>query len=139
VCRAGNFNARHAAGLTLNNVRFDLASPDLRPAVTCDDVVDLEIAGLKAAGNREAESLIRLQETKSALIQGTRLLGAAGMFLRVEGSHSREITLIGNDLHRCTAVFQTADGAAAGAVSWAGTAQAATRWMSRTMELPAMS
>ncbi len=124
VLPAYGLYARHVEGLTLNNVRFDLAGPDLRPAITCDDVADLEITGLKAVGNREAESLIRLQATRSALIQGSRPLGDAGTFLRVEGIPSREITLIGNDLHRCAAVFQTAAGADVDVVSQIGAAGA---------------
>ncbi len=127
VLPAYGLYARHVEGLTLNNVRFDLASPDLRPAITCDDVVDLEITSLKTAGNREAESLIRLQETRSALIQGTRPVGDTGTFLRVEGSQSTEIALIGNDLHRCAAVVQTAEGAEADAVTQAPAAPTATR------------
>jgi hypothetical protein len=101
VLPAYGLYARHARGLTLDNVRFELANPDLRPAVTCDDVEDLEIAGLKADGCREAESLIRLRATRGAFIHGSRPLSDIGTFVRVEGDTSRDITLTGNDLHRC--------------------------------------
>ena len=53
VLPAYGLYARHVRGLTLDNVRLELASPDLAPAVTCDDVEDLEISGLKADGTAD--------------------------------------------------------------------------------------
>jgi hypothetical protein len=50
VLPAYGLYARHARSIVLSNVRFDLASPDLRPAVVCDDVEDIELVGLRAAG-----------------------------------------------------------------------------------------
>ncbi len=117
VLPAYGLYARHVEGLTSNNVRLDLAGPDYRPAITCDDVVDLEIAGLKAGGMRDAESLIRLRDTCSAFIHASRPLGDMGTFLQVEGKGSREIALSGNDLHRCQLAVQTAEGASEDAVS----------------------
>ena len=81
VLPAYGLYARHAKGLSLNNVRFDLASPDLRPAITCDDVEDLDLAHMRAAANAEAEAMIRLQATREAFVQGCRPLGQAGAFL----------------------------------------------------------
>ncbi len=101
VLPAYGLYARHARGLTLQNVRMELASADLRPAVTCDDVEDLEIAGLKAAGTRDAESLIRLRATRGAFIHGSRPLGEIGTFVHVDGEGSRDITLMNNDLTHC--------------------------------------
>ena len=79
----------HAQGITLNNVQFHLEAEDLRPAVVCDDVQNLDLAGLKADGARKAESLIRLQDTQAALIAGSRVLQPLGTFLRVEGERSQ--------------------------------------------------
>jgi hypothetical protein len=117
VLPAYGLYARHAKGLSLNNVRFELARPDLRPAITCDDVEDLDVSDVRAAANPEAESLIRLRSTRDALIHGCRPLGQAGTFLRAEGPACRDITLAGSDLHRARKTVETADGAAAGAVS----------------------
>ena len=85
--------------LFLNNVRFHLEAEDLRPAVVCDDVQNLELTGLKADGSPKAESLIRLQDTQAVLISGSRLLQPLRNFLRVEGRGSQRIVLKGNDLH----------------------------------------
>lgn len=101
VLPAYGLYARHVRGLTLDNVRFELAAPDLRPAVTCDDAEDIEIAGFKADGVPDAESLIRLRDTRGAFIHGSRPLGEIRTFVRVEGTCSRDITLSGNDLDRC--------------------------------------
>jgi hypothetical protein len=99
VLPAYGLYARHARGLTLNNVRFDLAEPDLRPAVVCDDVDDLEMAGLKAQANPNAESLLRLRATRGAFIHTCRPLGEADTFLRVEAPGSANISLAGNKLN----------------------------------------
>ena len=88
----------HAAGITLHNVQFHLASQDLRPAIVCDDVQDLELAQFKAAGDEQGESLIRLQNTQRAWVTGSRPLQAIGTFLRVEGAKSRKVSLRNNEL-----------------------------------------
>jgi polygalacturonase len=108
--------ARHARGLTLQDVRFDLARPDLRPAIVCDDVADLELSGFRASGHPEAEALIRLQGARGAFIHGCRPLNDVGAFLRIEGAESRDILLAANDLRRARAVSAAADGAGKGAV-----------------------
>ena len=93
VLPAYGLYAHHADGITLNNVRFHLQSPDLRPAIVCDDTRDLEIAGLKAEGNAQGEALIRLQRVQGATIADSRPLNAIGCFLQVEGVGSRSIFL----------------------------------------------
>jgi len=98
VLPAYGLYAHHAQGITLNNVRFRLEAADLRPAIVCDDVQDLELTGLKADGHPKAESLLRLQDTQAALVTGARVLNPIGTFLRVEGERSNRIILKGNDL-----------------------------------------
>ncbi len=98
VLPAYGLYVHHATGLTLNNVQFHLQSEDLRPAIVCDDVQDLELAGFKADGNVKAESLIRLQDAQRVFIAGSRPLTHVSTFLRVEGPQSREVSLSGNDL-----------------------------------------
>jgi hypothetical protein len=103
---------RHARGLTLNNVRFDLETPDLRPAMVCDDVEDLELAGVRAQGDQAAESLLRFQGVRGAFIHGCRPLSEVASFLRVEGEDNEAILLSGNDLRKAGRHFEAADGAA---------------------------
>lgn len=98
VLPAYGLYVHHATGLTLNNVQFHLGSEDVRPAIVCDDLQDLELTGFKAEGNVKAESLVRLQDTQQVFITGSRPLNRIGAFLKVEGSNSRHICLSGNDL-----------------------------------------
>jgi hypothetical protein len=111
VLPAYGLYARHARGLTLENVRFDLASRDLRPALVCDDVEDLELSNFRAQGYPEAGSVVRLQGTRGVFIHGCRVLGDAGTFLRVEGADSRDILLAANDLRSAASAVEVADGA----------------------------
>jgi hypothetical protein len=98
VLPAYGLYVHHAQGITLSNVKFHLETEDLRPAVVCDDVQNLELAGFRADGSRNAESLIRLQNTQTAFITGARVTRPIGTFLRVEGAGSQRILLKGNDL-----------------------------------------
>jgi hypothetical protein len=98
VLPAYGFYAHHARDLTLSNVKFHLESEDLRPAIVCDDVQNLELSGFAADGHPKAESLIRLQDTQGAFITGSRVLGPLPAFLRVEGEQSKRIVLKKNDL-----------------------------------------
>jgi hypothetical protein len=98
VLPAYGLYVHHAQGITLNNVRFHLEAEDLRPAIVCDDVENLELAGFRGDGYSKAESLIRLQDTQTAWIAGARVTSPIGTFLRVEGDRSRRIVLKANDL-----------------------------------------
>ena len=55
---------RHAKGVAFHNVRFELADRDLRPALVCEDVVDLELDGFRAMGDAEAEAVVRLKNVQ---------------------------------------------------------------------------
>jgi len=101
---------RHAKGITLENVIFDLESQDLRPALVCDDVEDLELANFRAVGDPQVE-LLRLADTRHAFIHGCRPLKEIGLFAGVEGASSRDILLAANDLRRAAQSHALADGA----------------------------
>jgi polygalacturonase len=92
--------ARNVRGLTLNNVRFEVAKPDLRPAVVLEHVSDASFNGLNAQGNPEAKSVLRFVETQDVLLTASRVLTPAPAFLEVEGSGSRGITVDGGDLSK---------------------------------------
>jgi hypothetical protein len=104
---------RHARGIILDDVTFDTASPDLRPALVCDDVLDLELADFRAAATPGTDCMVRLRDTRGAFIHGCRLLNEVDTFLNLEGAASQEITLSGNDLHKAGMPVRLADGASA--------------------------
>ncbi len=67
--------ARHANALSLNNVRFELASKDARPAIVCDDMNELDISDLRAACDPEAGALIKTRSTRDTHLDNCRVLG----------------------------------------------------------------
>lgn len=105
--------ARHVRNLTLDNVRFELAKQDARPAIICDNVQDLELSGFKAQAGVSVESLIRLRAVQRAFIHGSRPLDEIGTFVRVEGASSKDIVLAGNNLAHAKQAVERVGGAPA--------------------------
>ena len=114
VLPAYGLYARHARNLILDNVRFELAKKDLRPAIVCDDLQDLELSNVKAQADPSVESLIRLRAVQGAFIHGSRPLNDIGTFVRVEGASSRDIVLSGNDLSHTKQAVERVEGAVDG-------------------------
>jgi hypothetical protein len=103
--------ARNVRGLTLNNVRFDLAAPDLRPAVVFDHVTDVAITGLNVQGVKNTESAMRFIDSKDVLMTATKLISPAPVFLRVEGADNANIIVDGGDLSKAKKPLALANGA----------------------------
>lgn len=89
----------HVSNIVLHNVQLRLQADDLRPAIVCDDAVDLELSACKIAGSKNAESVIRLQQSKNVFINTSRVTNATGTFVRVEGAESDDIVIVGNKLN----------------------------------------
>jgi hypothetical protein len=102
VLPAYGMYARNVRGLTLDDVRFDLATPDLRPALVFDHVEDVALNGFSAQGNSEAESLLRFTDTREALLTACRVLTPCAAFLHVEGRANAGITVAACDLSKAT-------------------------------------
>lgn len=116
VLPAYGMYARNVKGLSLQNVRFQVTKPDLRPALVFENVSDASINGLSAQGNPKAESLLRFNNTTDTLITACRILSPAGAFLQVEGSSSKGIVIDGGDLSKATAPVAFTAGASKDAV-----------------------
>jgi len=112
--------ARRAKGVTLNNVRFQVASADLRPAVIFDHVEDAAINFFSVEGNPSAESVLRVIDSKDVFMTATRVLNASPAFLQLEGSANERITIDGGDLSRASSAVQYKDGASERAVKVRG-------------------
>ena len=108
--------ARNVRRLSLNNVRFDLEKPDLRPAVVLDHVTDASFSGLTAQGNPEAQSVLRFIESSEVLIAAPRIVTPAAAFLRVEGAASHSITVDGGDIAKAAVAISIEGGAPKDAV-----------------------
>lgn len=90
--------ARGARAITLQNVRFEVAAPDLRPAIVFDHVTDAVINGLGVQATAGAESVLRFIDSKDVLLAAARVLTPGPAFLQVEGTDNRNITIDGGDL-----------------------------------------
>ncbi|HXI72277.1 MAG TPA: glycosyl hydrolase family 28 protein [Verrucomicrobiae bacterium] len=103
--------ARQVRGLTLNNVRFEIAASDLRPAVVFDHVTDATINGFSVQGDNGAESVLRLIDSQDVLMSATRLLKPAPVFLQIEGAANAGITIDGGDISKAAKPLAFANGA----------------------------
>jgi hypothetical protein len=110
---AYGFYIRHARGIVLRNVTLDVDHSDLRPAILCDDVVDLELDSVRAQGHPDADALVRLHNTRDVFIHGCRPTSDVETFLSVHGTGSSGIYLFANDLRRANCQVTFADGAGA--------------------------
>jgi len=96
--------ARNVRGLTLDNIRIETSTPDLRPAVVLDNVADASVTGITTQGNTNGPSVLRCINTTDTLISAPRLLTPAAVYLAVEGSRSADITLEGGDIRKASRV-----------------------------------
>jgi hypothetical protein len=103
--------ARNARGLTLQNVRFEVSEPDLRPAVIFDHVEDAAFYGLNVQGNPQAESVLRFIDSKQALLTASRVLTTSGPFLQLEGDGNDGIIVEGGDLSKTSSAVAFKNGA----------------------------
>ena len=108
--------ARNVRGITMQNVRFQVATPDLRPALILDHVEDVAINGFSVQGNAAAESVLRFIDSKDALLTGTRVLTPSSVFLQLEGSANERIIVEGGDLSRASSPVAFKSGATESAV-----------------------
>lgn len=115
---AYGFFCRHARHLRLEDVRLEVARPDERPALFCEDVEDVEISRLRAAAASKGSSVIRLNDTRDAWVQGCRCLAEAAKFLRVNGKMSRKIKLSANEINETTQAVEAGPEVEKGAVTF---------------------
>ncbi len=108
--------ARNARGITLQNVRFQVSTPDLRPAVILDHVEDIVFNSFNVEGNKEAESVMRFIDSKQALITAARVLTASSTFLQLEGDSNDGIIVEGGDLSKAASAVAYKSGATEKAV-----------------------
>lgn len=92
--------ARNARGLSLQNVRFEVAAAEARPAIVFDHVLDASINGLSVQGTQEEESVLRFIGSRDVLLSSVRLLTPAAAFLQAEGNDSADILIDGGDLSK---------------------------------------
>ncbi|HTX22035.1 MAG TPA: glycosyl hydrolase family 28 protein [Candidatus Aquilonibacter sp.] len=114
------FYARNVRGLTLAGVRFETATPDLRPALVLDHVTDATVNSLNVQGNKDAMAAVCLVGAQDVLLSATRLLTPAAVFLQVEGADNGNIIVDGGDISKAAAPLAFKNGASESSVKlWA--------------------
>jgi hypothetical protein len=108
--------ARGVRHLTLSDIRLETTAPDLRPAIVLDHMSDAAFQSVSAQGNPEAESVMRLVESRDIHMSSCRLLTPASTFVAVEGAHSENIAIEGGDVSKAAKPFTLSAGAPAAAV-----------------------
>jgi hypothetical protein len=113
---AYGFYARNSHGLTLQNIRFQVSTPEMRPAVIFDHVEDIVVNGLSVEANSAAESALRCINSKHILLTASRLLTSTAVFLQLEGSGNENIKIDGGDVSKAATVLAYKNGATKAAV-----------------------
>jgi polygalacturonase len=113
---AYGFYARNSHGLTLQNVRLQVSTPEMRPAIIFDHVEDVAVNGLSVQANPAAESALRCINSKQILLTASRLLSPAAVFLQLEGAGNADIKIDGGDLTKAAKVLAYKNGATEKAV-----------------------
>ena len=108
--------ARNVRGLTLNNVRFEVSKPDVRPAVDFDNVSDAAIYGMSVQGNTDAKSVVRVKDTRDVLLSGSRLLTRASTLIELVGPNNAAITVDGGDISKASRPLLLTAGATSKAI-----------------------
>jgi hypothetical protein len=89
---------RHVRNLSLRNIRTTFRQPDGRPALICEDVEGLELAGAALDVDPETVASIRFSGVREAFVHGCRTPKPTRCFLQTTGAPSPGVSLIGNDL-----------------------------------------
>ncbi|MBO9593332.1 MAG: right-handed parallel beta-helix repeat-containing protein [Niabella sp.] len=89
--------ARNVKGLSINNLRLKVATPDARPAIILDHLENAVIS-LLTAGVQGSLSVLRLRNCADVLITSPRVLNPCAVFAEIEGPGTRNIKIEGGDL-----------------------------------------
>jgi len=103
---AYGFYCRHVKGLRLKQVELRSSAGEMRPALHCDDVKDIEVDGLRSASIEGSQPVIKLIQTRQALVQGCSAPADTQTFLEVAGDKSEHIILMNNELSRAVKIMQ---------------------------------
>jgi hypothetical protein len=111
---------RHVNGLKLHDVEYVLEKPDMRPALMCDDVKNLDIDSFAAMAPPSRMPVMRLKQVRRAFIRGCSASPDTGTYLQVEGEETEKISVMGNDLSEAGKAISLAEGVKSNAVFESG-------------------
>ena len=103
---AYGFFCRHVDGLRFSNIDIEAQQPEHRPAVLCDDVLNLEVAGFsEEKSGSGSPAMFVLKDVSQAAFRACRPAAGSRTFLRLEGKTAR-VSVFGNDLSRVISPFE---------------------------------
>jgi hypothetical protein len=88
---------RHVTGLRLQNVEIKPGTSEERPAIFCDDVKNVEISGLRCQPITGTQPVIKLVQTRQALVRDCSAPPATNAFLEVQGEQTGSVVVMNND------------------------------------------
>jgi hypothetical protein len=93
------FFIRHVSEIKLHDINLSLTGPDLRHALFCDDVENVEIESFQSEFSKGAESSLKFNQVKKASIRNCTPMDETKVFLEVSGKNSERIALWSNDFY----------------------------------------
>jgi hypothetical protein len=97
---AYGFFIRHARGIQLLNLQFNLLNPDHRPAIWIEEANSIYADNINLAGPSLSPDAFFLRNTSNAWFQGFRTETAFDNFLYIDGEDSSDIKLTNNEFSR---------------------------------------
>ena len=116
------FYCRHVTGLRLRNIEFKSAASEARPAIFCDDVKNLDVAGLRSRPIVGTQPVVKLVQTRQAFLQNCSAPAGTKAFLEVAGDKTEGVVLAGCDLMAAEQAAQLAPDVPKDAVAMSGNA-----------------
>lgn len=92
---------RHAAGLQLRDVSFAIDKPDNRPAMICNDVIDLRIDHLQTPGSPTARREIDLRDVRQATLRGSSPAAGTKTWIRLSGAACKDVLILPDTTRDC--------------------------------------
>jgi hypothetical protein len=113
---------RHAKGVRLHDLEFRASGSEERPALVCDDVSHLDISGLRSTPTGGGRPVIKLNQTRTAMLSACLAPAPSKLFLEVSGDRSERISVVASDLSGAERPVSVTSGAKQDAVSMRGLA-----------------
>ena len=107
VLPASAFYCRHVKNLRLLNTWVAFEREDLRPALVCEDAVELRVSDLAAPNSNP---MLVLRDVRDAWLEASRAPRGNGAYLRLEGNQTHDIRVADNDLRASREPFDLGPG-----------------------------
>ncbi len=111
---------RHVSGLRLRDLVIGGAAEEMRPALVCDDVRNLDISGLRTTATSSSQPVVKLIQTSGAWLRNCAAPEGSALFLEAQGDRTGGVLLTGCDLRGAKKAVELGPGVPPEAVSFSG-------------------